>query len=470
MNLLNELRMLFRKIVDGVRQLLLGVQENSGRSVSQRVPPYIIDRNRSDVDQPQPARQPPAATTVLAALTGEAAQPPRADSAHGDEQPTAVEPREPLPGNWQDYRDRAKALREQGRPDEAEAMLREALERFPHESGAYHDLARLAERRSDWAAAEQWWRRCLAASPNQWRMQIWWAHTGLAVALRHQGRNAEAEALLVEAQDRLPAAAGVFEEHARLAETTKDWDQAQVRWAACRERFPDRWAGYRGDATALREQGRADEAEALLLQAIERFPRETGAFQDLARLAERRGDWAAMERWCRSGLAINPSTWQSHTGLAVALRRQGRIGEAEAHLVAAQDRLPNEPAVFEEHASLAEAAQDWDQAQQRWAAIRQRFPNRSAGYRGGARVLREQGLLDEAAALLMQTTERFPRETGACQDLARLAGSRGDWPGAERWWRRCLTISPNAAWALAGLAATRRQQKKLAEAKALLDE
>ena len=320
------------------------------------------------------------------------------------EQPTA-ESREHGPNDWAGYRSAAAALREQKSMGDAEALLLQAAERFPNESDVFRDLATLSQQRRDWQAAEQWWQKCLALVPD-----APYACTGLAVALRQQGRVAEAEALLVATQERLPGHPAAFEEYARVADANKDWTEAQRRWSALRERFPNHLGGYRGLATVLGEQGLFDDAEALLLQAAERWPDHRGVYQDLARLAERRKDWAAAEKWGQKFLALTPDLWWAYTGLAATLRQQGRIAEAESVLVAGQDRLPGEPSVFEQYARLAETSKDWQEAQRRWAAFRERFPLHWSGYYGGAAALREQGLLDDAAALLLQAAELLPNE------------------------------------------------------------
>jgi tetratricopeptide (TPR) repeat protein len=488
LNLFHQLRRQLRKTASNVRSSMQGLREG-GADSTQAPPPPVPEPRPLPEQQPLPMEpaQPVAATPEpvsheaalpvsqesAAPVSHDAAEPVLQESQHSAEAETVqaaaeqhtAESGEHGPNDWAGYRSAAAALREQKSLGESEALLRQAVERFPNESDVFRDLATLSQQRRDWEAAEQWWQKCLALVPD-----APYACTGLAVALRQQGCVAEAEALLVATQERLPGHPAAFEEYARVADANKDWTEAQRRWSALRERFPNHLGGYRGLATVLGEQGLFDNAEALLLQAAERWPDHRSVYQDLARLAERRKDWAAAEKWGQKFLALTPDLWWAYTGLAGTLRQQGRIAEAEGVLVAGQDRLPGEPSVFEQYARLAETSKDWQEAQRRWAAFRERFPLHWSGYYGGAAALREQGLLDDAEALLLQAAERLPNEISTVRELARLAEQRRDWPAAEQWWRRFLAMTADPASAYVRIAATLRLQTRIADAEAVLRE
>src|SRR5262249_28045415 len=188
-----------------------------------------------------------------------------------------------------------RELRTARRFDEADALLSEALAHFPNEPHAHIEWGLVpTPRRGGPSAARRWaeMRRALPANPV--------AYAFGAVALRELDRDDEAETLLADAGGRFPDDFGVANESAWLPTVRRDWPEALRRWKRVRSQFPDRPGGYTGVAMCLRELQRFEEAEAVLTEAIERFPDEPGPHLDYARIADARRDWAkAVERWER---------------------------------------------------------------------------------------------------------------------------------------------------------------------------
>src|SRR5438045_8049822 len=133
------------------------------------------------------------------------------------------------------YIEEARRLKEAGRFDEMETVLREALKCVPGNSDLLVDHARLAERRGDFAEAAERWARLRREAPHH--------SVGFiagALALRDAGRFDDAEALLRDAMQRFPDEAGPVIDHAWLAHVRRDWTEASSRWEDVRSRFADR--------------------------------------------------------------------------------------------------------------------------------------------------------------------------------------------------------------------------------------
>src|SRR5947209_267458 len=115
---------------------------------------------------------------------------------------------------------------------------------------------------------------------------------------RDSGDFAAADALLTEAIERFPAERNLVLEHAWVAHVRHDWPEAAKRWSRVRESHGSYAVGYSAGAAALRETGRFDEAEALLIGAISRFPDEAQPAIEFALVAHARRDWGvAIGRW-----------------------------------------------------------------------------------------------------------------------------------------------------------------------------
>jgi len=192
-----------------------------------------------------------------------------------------------------------------------------------------------AVRREDWREALTLWEVVRSRLPN-----ISTGHAGLGRALSELGRFDEAEAVLADAIKRFRQNPGLAVQHASIAMRRRDWEEALVRWAAVRTRFPEIPAGYTEAAAALCRLDRVDEAEAILADAVERFPENPWPAVDHAGVAIRRNDrHAAVGRH-----------WS-------VLRRFGDRPEARAAVASALTRLAAVPGL--EGEAMAQVIELW---------------------------------------------------------------------------------------------------------------
>ena len=291
----------------------------------------------------------------------------------GLEYARAVEHRDPTAarGCWQELRDRfseriegyaglAAVLRRLGRLEEADAVLGEAVEKFPEARQLAFEFARIAEARRDWPRALERWSRVREAFPDEV-----WGHIGSAIALRELRRTEEAEPILAEAIERFPAEPRLQLDWALLAHHRGDWRETASRWAKVRARFPDQTIAIWHGAAALSRLQQYDEAEALLADGRERFPKDIGIAIESAWLRTHRRDWAeALRRWqsVRDNFPENP---RGYTGTAMVQRELGWLGEAETTLAEAIARFPQDLAARIDYARLAETRRDRAEALRR---------------------------------------------------------------------------------------------------------
>lgn len=323
----------------------------------------------------------------------------------------------------------AQALREAGRFDEAEALLAGALGRFPDEGLLRFEHAVVAAAREDWPAATERWASLRARFPEQPA-----GYVAGAVALREQGRRAGAEALLADAIAHFPEDRSPFLEFARTAHLASDWPAAAERWAALRERFPMQLAGYVAGAAALHALGRPEAAEALLADAVARFPDEREPAIEHAWIANHRGDWGeAVRRWAAIRSAY-PDEVAGYCGAAQAMRQLHRFDAAEAIVAEAMQRLPASPEPLVEYAWVAQDTSNWPEAIRRWELVRERQPDHAAAFAIAAEALAKAGRFDDAEALASEARQRFPENPLPLAAAARIAETRNRWDDAAARW------------------------------------
>jgi Tfp pilus assembly protein PilF len=115
----------------------------------------------------------------------------------------------------------------------------------------------------------------------------------------------------------------------------RDYESAERIWRTVVAARPGQPRALLSLAQALREQGRADEAEGLAREALRLWPSYALAEVQLAGLAEARGDLDRAERHLRRALALDPEDGELRTNFGSLLARTGRPGLAAAEWQAA---------------------------------------------------------------------------------------------------------------------------------------
>lgn len=153
------------------------------------------------------------------------------------------------------------------------------------------------------------------------------------------------------------------------------WREAAEVWEQLRKRRPEDLVAYSHGGWALREAGRAEEADRVLTDGILRFPGDPWlaihhiwAAGDLAR-------WTAVVELCESFRTAVPEWPFGYVQGAFGLRQLGRLGAADTLLREAADAFPDDIEVHREFARMAAHRSDWAAAVERWAALKARFPD-----------------------------------------------------------------------------------------------
>ncbi len=196
-----------------------------------------------------------------------------------------------LPNDAEAHYNLGNTFKELGRPNEAEASYRRALQINPDFAMAHsnlgitlHDMRRLGE-------AEASYRRALQINPN-----FGAAHFGLGVTLQSMGRLDEAEASFRRA--------------------------LQIK--------PDYFEAYRAFGVLLHDMGRLDEAEASFRRALQIKPDYADAHSNLGVTLQSMGRLDEAEASFRRALELNPDYASAHGNLGELLMNQGKLGEALA--------------------------------------------------------------------------------------------------------------------------------------------
>jgi tetratricopeptide (TPR) repeat protein len=112
-----------------------------------------------------------------------------------------------------------------------------------------------------------------------------------------------------------------------------------------------------------------------------------------------------------------------------------RFDEAEDLMLAGQKKHPSDPYFAKGLAEIAHTKRDFDTALERWAFLRKRFPGVVEGYTYGAGAFAEKDQPEQAEALALQATKRFPDNIGGPLEYTRIAIKAKNWQEALRRWQ-----------------------------------
>lgn len=292
---------------------------------------------------------------------------------------------------------------------------------------------------SDWSESLRRWGEIATDYPN-----LPDGYVGCARALRHLGRIDEAEAVIQPPLRMFSSALSVLAEYAWIGNRLGPWEETLRRWAVVRRYHKGESVGYLGPAVAAREAGtlRLAEAEALLEDAVRRFPDDWGISLNWANVVYQRQDLTeAVRRWhivCDRFDDL-PS---AHEGLITALSLAKLPAEAESVGMAACQRFPTHTGLRIAMALASERGGNHAQAIAQWMSICEAEPNLPAASGGLAAALRGAGQLDRAENVLKAALLRFRGDLELERQLAETLSARRDWRRALPLWEALKQRAP----------------------------
>ncbi|MCX8253018.1 hypothetical protein RHAL1_01389 [Beijerinckiaceae bacterium RH AL1] len=201
-----------------------------------------------------------------------------------------------------------------------------------------------------------------------------------AMWLVEQFRYDEAEALLADELARRPRERRLLVPYAYVAHGRGDYEEAIARWTRARQAGASEPLCVACLATNHRALQRFEIAQALIDEALARFPNDLTVLTEAARLARDRhrpADAAAF--WHRAIRRARPHPdWLQ--GYAQSLFFQGDFDRADKILTAARRRFPSHFGLRAAQGAIIVARQRWPEAVAFWTDYRRRYPDDPSGW------------------------------------------------------------------------------------------
>jgi tetratricopeptide (TPR) repeat protein len=262
-----------------------------------------------------------------------------------------------------------KVLLDLGAFGEVDSMMEEGRRRYPGYDHFAVGQAMVAHRRGDLQEALD---RCEIV-----RRKFPDATDGYTIAtlcLDGLARHRDAEAMIGRAVANFPRNFEVLLAYAKSAMRHQDWQRALERWEMLRDQYTDAPEAI-NIAECLRHMGRYDEAEKIATDLARRFPGHAWVYAELAQIATYREDWDAAVRYWEITRRRNPYFVLGYTAGIEAARRLDREADADTILTEGLKRLKSNLSIHLEYARTAQHRGDWSTAAERWALVRERFPD-----------------------------------------------------------------------------------------------
>jgi protein O-mannosyl-transferase len=209
------------------------------------------------------------------------------------------------------------------------------------------------------------------------------------------------------------------------------------------------------------------DSTALWSQTLARNPTSMLANIQMGRLASRRKDFAAAERYFHDGIRYRTDDLETHefeTNLAHALSAQGKLEEATAEFRQALARKPDYPEALNGLANVEARERRYDTAIDLYHRALAVEPRNMIIRLNLANALVAAGQSASAEKEFRSALETDPRSVPARLGLAALLARAGSWQEAESKCLEILQLEPNQPAALRLLARIRVERRSIRRA------
>ena len=304
----------------------------------------------------------------------------------------------------------------------AEAKLNAWLAGHPQDSRALFDLGYVADAQNRPNDAANFYRRAIAADPKSFE-----SHLSLGLLLARQGKKDEARPELATATMLDPGDAGQ-KLKARAWRALAEIDRPEP--------------GRSGDANAATNE---------LLEALKLTPETPEDTLLAAGLAEQSGQYDEAAAAYKRLLAKDPTSEPANAGMAHLMILKKQYAEAETFLRAAMEKLPDDPALTAQMATVL-AVQDKAEALPLLQKLHAAHPDDATITSMLAEILAVAGDIAGSDALYVQLLAAAPNDADLLVSHAENLVRLGKYPEAVAAFDKATQIDPSNSNGWSGLA------------------
>lgn len=266
------------------------------------------------------------------------------------------------------------------------------------------------------------------------------AHLGAARAMMEVGQVQEARAKLQALGQEYPDDAEIILYLGKVEEAAENRGAAEANYLEAIRLAPEEFAGYLALSQLYFTLERPTDAAAKLAQARERVPESSEMRRMLGESELARNNLAAAETEYRRAVELDGSDLSSRFGLAVTLRRAGKLNEAAEVFDSVGEADPSWPGLSLERGLLFEAEGRGERAVEAYQkALEEQPGDVDLLLRLGAAYV-SAGRIDEAEETLQQVSEERPNSAETQHFMGRVAFARDELREAQAYLDRAVDL------------------------------
>ena len=316
---------------------------------------------------------------------------------------------------------KANALINLSRFDEAELVFQQLIEKYPNQPKGYESYGKLIHSLGDWELGLKLWSEAVVKFPENIGFQVQKGNI-----LINLSRFDEAEAVFQQLIEKYPNQPDGYERCAALTQSLGDWELALKRWSEVVVQFPENIGFQVQKANALINLSQFDEAEAVFQQLIEKYPNQPDGYDGYGRVTHSLADWElALERW-ENAIAKFPGHFNFYLQKGDVLANLFRYEEAETWWEKVIALYPARHEGLSKSAALARLLGNREFAWQRFEQAIEKFPGHIPAYCEAAKELIAMGRFAEAEEKFLQALQRNPNDLTTLLQGGILASQQGN--------------------------------------------
>ena len=320
----------------------------------------------------------------------------------------------------------ALAAFQSGRLQEAEAILRRMLERFPDDAGCWNNLGNLLQETRRLEEAEAAFRKAIALTPDRPEF-----HSNLGNLFRLAQRLPEAEAAYRRAIDCMPDNPASHNQLGLLLTAAGKQAEAELAYGRALELNPGFADVHNNLGILFKQSEKPAAAEAAYRRALELNPGFAEALNNLGIVLFEDDRFTEAEAVFRRALELNPDFADAHSNLGNLLKEAQRLSEAEAAYRRALDLQPADAKAYNNLGVLLHEGQRFDEAEAAYRRGLALDPGFAEAHANLGILLQHLNRLPEAEAAYRRALELKPDHTDSRLNLGLLLLSLGRY--LEAW-------------------------------------
>jgi tetratricopeptide (TPR) repeat protein len=289
-----------------------------------------------------------------------------------------------------------------------------------------------------------------------------------AVSLRRLRQFEKAQAVLDEALKLHGRDVRLLKEQVVLLCARKLFDRALATLDRMLAREPENALVWEWKAATLCAQGRLAEADEVVQAALGQFPDHAGLLAERGYLCFAQGQFEPAVEWFDRALGLNDRDEVAWQWKVAALRRLGRLAEAEAVLERVIARFPRNAGLRVERGLLNYDRRQYGAAVEAFDQALLRDRGNEEAWQWKITVLRLQQRYAETAQLIEETLARFPQNAAILAERGYLHFDQQEYSRAVAALDRAVAVEPEFEEAWQWKVAALRLQGRIQEAQRAL--